>query len=110
RDVYRRLPDNPNSEAFRIEYAKALASLAPEREQAIIAGSVRALIRDYKGSPEWRGLAPKTQGDYARVLDYLRPIGDFQADNVRRQYVVSLRNKIAGNTRTQDLFVQAVSA
>jgi integrase len=44
------------------------------------------------------------------VLDYLRPIGDFQADNVRRQYVVSLRNKIAGNTRTQDLFVQAVSA
>ncbi|MFZ0854260.1 MAG: hypothetical protein WAO08_34295 [Hyphomicrobiaceae bacterium] len=42
-DVYRRLPDNPKSEAFRIEYAKALASTAPEREQPVIAGSVRAL-------------------------------------------------------------------
>src|SRR5262245_24103188 len=108
-DVYRRLPDNLNSEAFRIEYAKALASIAPEREQPIISGSVRALIRDYKGSPEWNGLAPKTQADYARVLDHLRPIGDFQADNVRRQHVISLRNKTGANTRSQDLFVQAVS-
>src|SRR5262245_52268379 len=98
-DVYRRLPDNPNSEGFRIDYAKALASIAPEREHAIIAGSVRALIRDYKESPEWNALAPKTQADYARVLDHLRPIGDFQADNVRRQHVISLRNKIGSNTR-----------
>lgn len=108
-DVFRRLPDNPHSEAFRIEYAKALASIAPEREQPIIRGSVRALMRDFKGSPEWQALAPKTQADYARVLDYLRPIGDFQADNVRRQHVVRLRNKIATNRRTQDLFVAAVS-
>src|SRR5262245_60932736 len=109
RDVYRRLPDNPNSESFRIEYAKALASIAPEREHAIIAGSVRALIRDYKDSPEWKALAPKTQADYARVLDNLRPIGDFQAHNVRRQHIIRMRNKICANTRTQDLFVQAVS-
>ena len=67
------------------------------------------LVRDYKGSPEWKALAPKTQADYARVLDYLRPIGDFKADNVRRQHVVRMRNKIDANTRTQDLFVQAVS-
>jgi hypothetical protein len=108
-DVYRSLPDNPDSEAFRVEYAKALASIAPERERPIIAGSVRGLIRDYKNSPEWSALAPKTQADYARVIDYLRPIGDFKADNVRRQHVIRIRNNIGSNTRTQDLFVQAVS-
>jgi hypothetical protein len=35
-EVYRRLPDDPASEAFRIEYAKALASISPEHEKPII--------------------------------------------------------------------------
>ena len=70
---------------------------------------MRALIRDYKDSPEWKALAPKTQVGYARVLDYMRSIGDFKAANVRRQYVIRMRNKIGSNSRTQDLFVQAVS-
>jgi integrase len=108
-DVFRRLPDNPNSEAFRVEYARALASISPEREQPLIGRSVRALLRDFKGSPEWQDLAPKTRADYARVLDHLRPIGDFQADNMRRQHVIRIRNKITTNRRTQDLFVAAVS-
>jgi integrase len=108
KDVYRRLPDNPASEAFRAEYARALASISPENETRIISGSVRALLRDYKGTPEWLALAPKTKADYARVLDHLRPIGNFQANNVRRQHVIGLRNKLT-NRRTQDLFVAAVS-
>src|SRR5215475_1175562 len=108
-DVYRRLPDNPDSEAFRIEYARALASISPERQQPIIGGSVRALLRDFKSSPEWADLAPKTQADYARVLDQLKPIGEFQADNVRRQHVIRIRNKMGSNRRTQVLFVAAVS-
>ena len=108
-DVYRRLPDDPTSEAFRVDYSRALASISPEIETRVIAGSVRALLREYKGTPEWRALAPKTQADYARVLDHLRPLGDFQADNVRRQHIIRLRNKMGANTRTQDLFVAAVS-
>jgi integrase len=108
-EVYRRLPDDPHSEAFRIDYARALASISAEHESPIIGGSVRALLRDFKESPEWQDLAPKTQADYARVLDHLRPIGDFQADNVRRQHVIRIRNKMTTNRRTQDLFVAAVS-
>lgn len=77
-DVYRRLPDNQNSEAFRTEYAKALASISPEHQKPIISGSVRALLRDFKSTPEWSVLAPKTQADYARLLDRLSPIGDFR--------------------------------
>ncbi|PZM90592.1 MAG: hypothetical protein DIU79_13865 [Actinobacteria bacterium] len=106
--VYRRLPDDPTSEEFRREYARALASTSAEAEQPIIAGSVRALIRDYKQSPEFRSLAPKTQSDYARMLDHLRPIGDFQADNIRRQHIIRLRNKLP-TARTMDLFVSVVS-
>jgi integrase len=109
RDVYRRMPDDPASEGFRIEYARALASISPEHEKPIIRGSVRALMREFKASPEWAALAPKTQADYARVLDHLLPIGDFQADNVRRQHVIRLRNKMGANRRSQDLFVAAVS-
>lgn len=109
RDVFRRLPDDPTSEAFRTEYAKALASTGAAIEVRIVRGSIRALIRDFKASPEWAALAPKTQADYARVLDVLAPIGDFQADNVRRQHVIKLRNKMKTAARTQDLFVQAVS-
>lgn len=107
--VYRRLPDDPASEEFRREYARMLASTSAEAEQPIISGSVRAMIRDYKQSPEWRALAPKTQADYARMLDHLRPIGDFQADNIRRQHIIRLRNKLGTNARTMDLFVAVVS-
>jgi len=46
---------------------------------------------------------------YARVLDELRPIGDFQTDNVRRQHIIKLRNKMTTNDRTRDLFVAATS-
>ena len=107
--IYRRLPGNPASDEFRREYAAALASTAPAFETRIIAGSVRAMLRDFKSSPEWAALAPKTQADYARVLDNLRPIGEFQADNIRRQHIVRLRNKLGNKPRTQDAFVAAVS-
>jgi integrase len=107
--LYRRLPDDRTSDDFKREYAKAFASTSLEAEKPLIPGSVRALIRDFKLAPEFRKLASKTQADYARVLDYLAPYGDFQAGNLRRQHVVLARNHVGKNTRTQDLFVQAVS-
>lgn len=109
RGVYRALPGEPRSEEFQQAYARAFASISAEIEVRIIPGSVRALVRDFKSSPEWAALAPKTQADYARVLDALATIGDFQADNVRRQHIIKLRNKMAANARTRDLFVAAVS-
>ena len=35
-EVYRRLPDDPASQAFRTEYARALASISSEAEVRII--------------------------------------------------------------------------
>jgi hypothetical protein len=43
------------------------------------------------------------------VLDYLRRIGDFQADNVRCQGVHRIRDKIGSNTRTMDLHLFVAS-
>ena len=56
-------------------------------------------------APEWSSLAPKTRA----ALDHLRPLGNFKADNWRRQHVIRLRNKMSSDRRTQDLFVAAVS-
>src|SRR5215470_15951487 len=50
-DVYRRLPDDPSSEEFKREYARAFASISPEIEQPIISGSVRALLKEFKETP-----------------------------------------------------------
>ena len=107
--VYRKIPSDPHSQEFRDEYARLLAATGAETETPIIAGSVRAMIRDYKQSPEYKLIAPKSQADYARALDHLRPIGDFQADNVRRQHIIRLRNKMGAPPRTMDAFVAAVS-
>lgn len=109
RSVYRRLPDDFNSVDFRDEYARLFAQTGEKIEAPIIPGSVRAMIRDFKESPEYLRLAPKTQSDYARSLDELRPIGDFQADNVRRQHIVRIRNKMKAPPRTMDAFVATVS-
>lgn len=109
RGVYRKLPADINSEDFRTEYATLLASTGAATETPIVAGSIRAMIRDFKASPEFKQLAPKTQADYARSLDELRPIGDFQAGNVRRQHIVRIRNKMKAPPRTMDAFVSAVS-
>jgi hypothetical protein len=39
-------------------------------------GTLGALIVVYRSSPAFQGLAPRTQQDYQRCLDYLQPIAD----------------------------------
>ncbi len=55
----------------------APAAIARTRRNQAAPGSVGALIRDYKGSRWWSGLAPRTQRDYAWCLDL---IGAWAAD------------------------------
>jgi len=43
------------------------------------------------------------------IRDRLRPRRCLIPDNVRRQHIIRLRNKMESNTRTQDLFVAVVS-
>ena len=90
--VNSRLPDNPGSPEFFVRYAELLASVqAPAKR--VNTGTIAALIRDFKASPEFLALAAKTRTDYARMLDRLEPIERFPASKLRRQHVIRLRKR-----------------
>jgi integrase len=112
RGCYTKLPSDPTSSEFFAAYALALEGTEkPSARERCPEGSVNALIRDYKASPEFSALAVKTQRDYARALDHLgRVLGRFQVSDIKRPAIVKLRNKIATHgTRAADLWVSVVS-
>ncbi|MFN3744232.1 MAG: tyrosine-type recombinase/integrase [Hyphomicrobiaceae bacterium] len=112
RNRYQRLPDDPASTEFHVAYATLLEGITKPSSKSAPSGSVAAMITEYKAAPEFQALAPKTQRDYARVLEHLqRAVGSFDAREIRRSDIIRLRNKIAAKrgNRTADLFVAVVS-
>jgi len=97
---------------FHADYAKRLAGIVSPKRETFAQGTVRALLAEYKASPDWTKLRPKTQRDYERQLVKLAPIYDEQAADIKRSAIVQMRNLIASATgnRTADLFVAACSA
>lgn len=108
---YRRLPGPPGSPEFHRAYADALAAIEAPRRLPAAAGSVAALVIDYKSAPEFLALASKTRRDYARALDHLvAAVGPFPARAIGRPEIVKLRNKIAARgARAGDHFVAVAS-
>lgn len=108
--AYTRLPADPTSAEFHETYAAALRRL-DVKPSAPAAGTVHAMIADFKAAPEFRTLAPKTQRDYARALDHLGgALGAFPARDIRRAHIVKLRNKIAARgTRAADLWISVTA-
>jgi integrase len=91
------LKKNPiGSAGFFAECARisALAEAkVAEREKS---GTLGALICNYRKSSAFRdGLAPRTQADYQKVFDYLRPIADTPLVRFNRPLVVRIRDKAA---------------
>ena len=111
RGFYKRLPKDTASAEFHAEYAKALAAIETPSAKPADPQSVHALITDYKASPEFTGLAAKTQRDYARALDHLgKSVGRFKARAIRRADVIKLRNKVATRgTRAADFWVSVIA-
>jgi integrase len=56
-------------------------------------GTLGLLIAEYKASAAFLDLAPRTQADYQRCLDYLRPIADTPLQRFDRALVVRIRDK-----------------
>lgn len=52
-------------------------------------------MADYRASPSFLDLAPRTRADYQRCLDYLQPIADTPLDRFDRALVVRIRDKTA---------------
>lgn len=103
--VKQRLSGDPASPEFQARYRELLATVEAMRAPAS-AGSIEALIADYKRSPEFERLSPETRISYAYTLDKLRPIAKARVADLKRIHVLKLRDGMAETPRTADLFVQ----
>lgn len=103
--VQQKLPGDPSTVEFQKRY-KELLETVDVMTSPSMPGSIDALIADYKASPEFDKLAPKTRISYMRELGRLQGIGRFRAEGLKRIHVLKLRDQISGTPRTADLFVQ----
>jgi integrase len=84
------------SAEFIAECAK-IAALAEAKAQKEKPGSLGLLICDYRKSPVFQDLAPRTRADYQAHFDYLRPIADTALTSFDRPLVVRIRDKAAAS-------------
>lgn len=63
-----------------------------ERAPLALPGTLGALIERYRGSPEFAALAPRTQADYQKVFDYLRPAAGDLLVEITAAYVLEARD------------------
>jgi integrase len=72
-------------------------------------GTLRLLITEYRASPAFLDLAPRTRSDYQRCFDYLAPISDTALVKFDRGLVVRIRDKAtAQHGRRFGNYVKAV--
>jgi integrase len=58
-------------------------------------GTLGRLIKEYRASPSFVDLAPRTRADYQGCLDYLKPIADTPLMRFDRALIVRIRDKAA---------------
>jgi integrase len=80
------------SAEFFAECAR-IAALAQAKAVKEKPGTLGLLICEYRKSPAFQDLAPRTQADYQKIFDYLRPIADMPLTRIDRQLVVRIRDK-----------------
>lgn len=76
------------------EIAAEIARLdALYKEQKPKAGTLAGLLESYKKSPRFTELAPRTQSDYRKCMDYLHPIKDTPLAIINTAFMARLRDK-----------------
>jgi len=68
---------------------EALNTIAPQVKPKTLG----ALIREYRGSDEFRALKLRTRKDYEKCFDYLKPIGDTPIDTFDPPLIIGIRNE-----------------
>jgi len=72
-------------------------------------GTLGLLICDYRKSPVFQDLAPRTRADYQGLFEYLRPIADTPISSFTRALVVRIRDKAASTLgRRRGNYIKAV--
>jgi integrase len=74
-----------------------IASLADAKAVKEKPGTLGRLIIDYRSSPVFQDLAPRTRADYQAHFDYLRPIADTPLGRFDRPLIVRIRDKAAAS-------------
>lgn len=95
----------PGTAEFHVEYAKLLKGVAPAPKGK----RWRDLIDSYEKSQRFTGLAPRTQRDYIKVLEFLRArIGDLDPRKMKRKDVIRMRDANAETVRFANYIVQII--
>ena len=100
-----RLPDDPEERIKRaIEINASLGKPRRPRE-----GTLAAVATEYRKSPEYKGLRPKTQKNYLRYLDLLcERWGAFSVTGIRRKHVLALRDQLGDTPATANMAVMVL--
>lgn len=108
-----RLHGDPSMPSFWQQYTDLLRDTEPAAQPGkpatIEAGTIGALIRDFRASPEWRAKGKGAQGYYTRAFRALDRIEGQPANALARRHVLRLRDDIAATSpTTADRFVICV--
>ncbi len=99
RATKQRIEAPPNTAAFIAEVRRLdnLAQLKPATKtsarQVHKSGTWGALVADYRASPEFARLAPRSKSDYGRVLDYLAELDDMPLMLLDSAMVIGIRDR-----------------
>jgi integrase len=74
-------------------YAEVAALDAAVKAAEPLPGSLGLLIKDYRTSPAWSPLKPKTRLSYERALTVLAPLAEMPVKQIDRPFVFALRDK-----------------
>ena len=94
------------SAEFFAECARITAMTMPREKPR--PGALGMLITAYRGHEAFLNLAPRTQQDYQRVFDYLKPIENTPLSQFNRPLVVRIRDKATNRGRRFANYVKAV--
>ena len=102
-----RLPGQPLSEEFAVEYQRLIAythglvaaaetANAPLDKRTYPPGTFGALVREYLWCARFKQLKPRTKAEYTRVLESLQRLhGDKRVANLRRRHIRKMRDERA---------------
>jgi integrase len=88
-----RLMAEPGTPAFAAEFEAAERRHASGADKtASEPGTWGRLVEDFRKSPEWQRLAPRTRADYQDVLDYLQRMADVALEDIDGRSILRLRD------------------